>query len=236
MGKWNVYDVDTHVHLHVTGPGVRPGLVLPVVTSHVDFAPTWLGLAGIKTPSDTMDGRSFVSALVDPTDPLVPPSVLRHIHEEEAQLLSSTNRSNGTAYIEYHGLQDFVGDAYRRMDSLNNTYRGVRVITGDNEAEIRIDAEGNVVGNYLFAEFGGDYLFKVSTFTTLRRQLQGLCLPLGVFFTSAILQTVVFEELYNCNNDPWQMHNIVNATDPVILNKLRSTVHNLWQCGGDNCR
>jgi arylsulfatase A-like enzyme len=123
------------VHLHVTGPGIAPGSALSVVTSHVDLAPTWLGLAGVATPQTTMDGRSFVQDLVtDASAPGVPPSVRRHLAQQRdeaaarsslAAAVDNTNaksiRPNGTVYIEYHGLQNFVGEP-RHMDSLNNTY------------------------------------------------------------------------------------------------------------------
>ena len=103
------------------GPGIVPGTLLRSVHQHVDFAATWLGLAGIDTP-DTMDGKSIVSELVTNTlDPAVLPSVHRHLQRQQQQsgpshrstppatvvptVRDSSGGSirDGTAYIEYHG-------------------------------------------------------------------------------------------------------------------------------------
>jgi arylsulfatase A-like enzyme len=43
----------------VRGPGIKGG-VNTVLGTNVDFAPTWLAMAGIPTPS-TMDGRSILA-------------------------------------------------------------------------------------------------------------------------------------------------------------------------------
>jgi hypothetical protein len=62
-GKWNVYDTDLRVPMRISGPGIAAGSTLGLVGSHVDLAPTWLGLAGLETPAD-MDGERALSCLM----------------------------------------------------------------------------------------------------------------------------------------------------------------------------
>lgn len=142
-GKWNVYDTDVRVPMRIIGPGITAGSTLGLVGSHVDLAPTWLGLAGLATPAD-MDGRSLVRGLLDANVEGLPRSVVSHIWQSAAPggLLPA-----GGAYIEYHGLGPTGANSapwHRQQDALNNTYRALRVMDG---------REGGL-GNVLYAEFG----------------------------------------------------------------------------------
>ena len=84
-GKWNIYETDIRVPMVIAGPGVRAGSEVGLVGTHVDLAPTILGLAGLDIP-EIMDGRSLVNGLLVPgAGPLV------------GGLLPV-----GGAYIEYH--------------------------------------------------------------------------------------------------------------------------------------
>jgi hypothetical protein len=55
-----------------TGPGIQPGLKFDYVGSNVDLAPTFLGLAGVDSLAQQMDGRSVVPLLVNASDANVP--------------------------------------------------------------------------------------------------------------------------------------------------------------------
>ena len=140
-GKWQVYDTDVRVPMRIAGPTIRPNSTLGLVGSHVDLAPTWLGLAGVGTP-DGMDGRSLAGVL------------LGHAEEQAAgggrAALAGDGKGAlpaGGAYIEYHGLGPTGASSppwYRQQDALNNTYRALRVI----------DRRPGGLGNVLYAEFG----------------------------------------------------------------------------------
>ena len=150
-GKWNVYDTDVRVPMRISGPGIAPNSKLGLVGSHVDLAPTWLGLAGVDTPAD-MDGRSLVHALVDTASNL-PSSVVSHLNRQAGSRPSSSLYRGralergalpvGGAYIEYHGL-GLTGSPGRLGDAFNNTYRALRVV----------DRREGGLGNVLFSEFG----------------------------------------------------------------------------------
>lgn len=186
----------------------------------------------------TMDGRSIVSELVtDPNHPGVAASVRRHLSGSVAlggnPPRGGRSKRDGVAYIEYHGLRDFVGSLNRKMDSLNNTYRALRIIAGNASRGIELgrrdepqhaphggggsygnghgaaaSASVQVTGNLLYAEWAGNYGF----------------------------DTVVFREVFDLEVDPWQMHNIVNSTSAEVLQQLAQTTQDFWRCEGAGCR
>ncbi len=70
FAKWTLYDAGLHVPLIVAWPGhVTPGRRTPAMVSWVDVMPTLLAAAGAdpKATAD-LDGRSFLPALLGPTD------------------------------------------------------------------------------------------------------------------------------------------------------------------------
>ena len=60
--KFLLYDHALRIPMVVRGPGVKAGNS-SVLGTNVDYAPTFLGMAGIPTPA-TMDGRSIMAQLV----------------------------------------------------------------------------------------------------------------------------------------------------------------------------
>lgn len=62
--KGSLYDLGTHVPMVVVWPGKVPaGAVVNDLVSQIDFAPTFLEIAGVQ-PSATMTGKSFLDLLI----------------------------------------------------------------------------------------------------------------------------------------------------------------------------
>jgi arylsulfatase A-like enzyme len=57
-----MYEHGLHIPLIVQGPGIKPGAATDLFVADIDFAPTFLDLAGVAVPSD-MQGRSLASIL-----------------------------------------------------------------------------------------------------------------------------------------------------------------------------
>ena len=57
-----MYEPGLHIPLIVRGPGLKAGAVTNLFALNADFAPTFLDLAGLKTPAD-MHGRSLLPIL-----------------------------------------------------------------------------------------------------------------------------------------------------------------------------
>ena len=73
-GKHNVYDHATQIPFVIRGPGIRAGTQFTHPASNVDVAPTLLGLAGVDSLSQDMDGSSIALLLINGSDPAVLPS------------------------------------------------------------------------------------------------------------------------------------------------------------------
>lgn len=129
-GKGNIYEEDIRVPLIVRGPGLPVGTSLDQFVLNIDFAPTFVELAGMPIPP-SVDGRSLVplwrgSATADwRTDFLVeiyrgPTPADSSIQEEEIRAL----RTRDWVYAEYASgpreLYDLGADPYQ-LESVHAT-------------------------------------------------------------------------------------------------------------------
>lgn len=86
-------------HQIVFGPGI-PHSNNTVLGSNVDYAPTWLGLAGIPTP-EFMDGRSILSQIIPKTsEHLLLPPTRKHVQAERAALAKRPWRT--AQFMQYY--------------------------------------------------------------------------------------------------------------------------------------
>ena len=128
------YDHSLRIPMLFAGPGIKRGSQLEWLGTQCDLAPTILGLAGIRTPSD-MDGRSIVPLLVSPTvaeqqGEKLPGSVKRTLamHENDPPMtrLASfhTYYNQGPWVVGNDGTGGApTGDP--RLDDWSNTWRAL---------------------------------------------------------------------------------------------------------------
>ncbi len=83
--KFLLYEHSLRIPMLVRGPGIAPGNN-SVLGTNVDYAPTWLGLAGLPTPG-CMDGRSLLPQLIpEENEALLPKPTRQHVVAERAAL------------------------------------------------------------------------------------------------------------------------------------------------------
>ncbi len=134
-GKMTAFDMDIHVPLIVTGPGVAPGRVVEEIADNIDLNPTFTEIAGAAIAAN-VDGRSLVpllhggtvtqwrkAALVehhghltDKADPDFPPMHSGNPPSYEAI------RGLTWVYVEYDGGDKEYYDRATDPDELHNTY------------------------------------------------------------------------------------------------------------------
>ena len=61
-GKMTAFDMDIHVPLIMSGPGIPAGLAVEEITENIDLCPTFTELAGMQN-STSIDGRSLLPLL-----------------------------------------------------------------------------------------------------------------------------------------------------------------------------
>ncbi|KAH8884096.1 Arylsulphatase [Thozetella sp. PMI_491] len=104
-GKTCGYEEDVNVPLLVRGPGIAKGKVSNAVSAHVDFAPTFLSLAGISMRED-FDGQAI------PLQEQDQQSKIEHASIEMWRLKAPAEQGASTGAI-------------------NNTYKSIRLIGKD---------------------------------------------------------------------------------------------------------
>ena len=83
--KFLLYDHSLRIPMVVAGPGIKAGNN-SLLGTNVDYAPTFLGMAGIDTPPE-MDGRSILTQLVPKENArLLPAPTGAHVQRERAAL------------------------------------------------------------------------------------------------------------------------------------------------------
>jgi hypothetical protein len=235
MDKRNVYDWNTKIHLLARGPGIDKGVEWAQPATQVDLAPTFLGLAGVPKPP-TMDGKSLVPFLVNASSPAVPSSTRQHLASlgnPDAYRASWRD----SVFIEYYYVQDNVKcmegcptGHYPKGDSActnlddetecwcppgpkhTNCY-ATESIANNFIAVRSFPAFGSEVGNTLYAEY--------------ETGNQG---NVDINFTNPD-----FHELYDNDNDTWQMNNLWNKTGDDLKAKLHAKLMAFFRCSGDNC-
>jgi N-acetylglucosamine-6-sulfatase len=131
--KLHPYENDIRVPMMIRGPGIQPGSVSSIVSSHVNIMPTLLGLATNQWNSqevvpETMDGINLASHIIDG-------------NEEEEQPLPSS------LLIEYFSLGEVIR-YYHLIDTYNHTFLALRIVHRHNYSN-----ESSVMLNYKYVEF-----------------------------------------------------------------------------------
>ena len=134
-GKMTAYDMDIHVPLIVTGPGVPAGATVNEIVENIDLCPTFTELAGMAT-APSIDGRSLVPllhgqqgtgwrtvALIEHRGPL------RNLLDPDLPGVRSGNPTTYEAirgvsflYVEYADGEKEYHDLKTDPDELRNTY------------------------------------------------------------------------------------------------------------------
>ena len=81
-GKFLAYEPATHLPLLIRGPGIKPGSSTGELAGNIDIAPTILELAGAQADK-SIDGRSLVPYLLDPTLRTPPAAPLRVLRRDQ---------------------------------------------------------------------------------------------------------------------------------------------------------
>lgn len=120
--KRQMYEFDIHVPLMIRGPGIKSGQIRSETVLNIDFAPTFIDLAGISPIPPKIDGQSFKSLLFSNASEVSwREDFLVEHNGEFKETVSECPRLNHQQVANCR--PDCVCE-----DSLNNTYGCIRVL------------------------------------------------------------------------------------------------------------
>jgi len=251
--KFLLYDHAVRIPMLVRGPGIAAGNN-SVLGTNVDYAPTWLGLAGIPTPG-CMDGRSLLSQLVPPArESLLPPPTREHVAAERAGLRARPWRD--AIFFQYYNQggpnpwdgkppgpwdaqgwapgsssnpnqrpADLGANPFPRDVGLNTTIRPLDDWSNTYIGLLSLDPSIGS-GRYKY----GEYEYQCSSAAIAERQCfsstaGGLQPPSDAYSY----------QLFDLGADPHELHNIYEGADPSIVTALARKLRKYYPCQGAAC-
>jgi hypothetical protein len=257
MGQFNllfekkqVYEWDTKVHLLARGPGIEFGSSFQSPGTHIDLAPTILGLAGISKPS-TMDGHSIVPFLVGRQDELLESTRDHLLQLGDMSAYGASWRQE--IFIEYYFVNDaFIctpcGEAknYPLEDSFcadlaNQADCWCYVHPSGSRGSARTE-EGDADSSVCYLEED-----TMNNYIGLRELSQSRNILYAEFQNGSLYSADIdfanadFLEYYNMTRDPRQMNNqlIMEVEQVPVTEEELSSVHarlqSWYKCAGSSC-
>eukprot|EP00756_Hemistasia_phaeocysticola_P043841 Hpha_TRINITY_DN17415_c0_g1::TRINITY_DN17415_c0_g1_i1::g.85729::m.85729/K01137/GNS; N-acetylglucosamine-6-sulfatase len=227
LGQWRVgtskqhpYETDIRVPFLVKGPGVEEGVHLKQLSGNVDLLPTILELAGLPRPS-WVDGKSMV--------PFLAPSLIADVTERETRAAGWRQRflhayeSVGTYWNDHsnawapEGYEKKCGGAMPRGPS----------------GSVKSCNESDGIGD-------GNCYFVDSTHSNSWRALRVMNATHNTQYveydrTWTWTAEPDFHELYNLDEDPYQLTNIYSVMSQEVKDALHAELTEYYSCKGASC-
>ena len=203
--KTNVHDWGIHVPLAMAWPRAMPGgRVIDDFVNFIDLAPTMLAAAAVPVPTE-MTGRSLLSVLVSARSGRVDPA-----------------RSWTVSGLEWHGEEPELSLAARTIREERYQY----IVNYSSTPRMRLDPrERRADADYPASAAAVDELDLIARHPE-HPEVRG--------FTALYLAPRPREELYDLQEDPWQLRNV--AADPALATvkaRLRTQLEDYQRRTGD---
>ena len=224
-----------------------------------------MGLAGVDGYAhDTMDGRSIVPLIVNPSDPTVAPSTRAHIRREMARLhrrlqgedendsdsdSNSENTYDDVDTITANGAQaqsdmQLAADNWRDFHfveyySLGSVTRTGHLVDDPNSNTYRaIRSVKGKYGNMLYSEFTAvkDWAFKNVSFYEMFDLVGGLFAPPLDRTSLRSPDSLCALSLNHQDKDKYQLNNIYSQQTDAMKQELHELVDKEWRCNTSSCQ
>ncbi len=192
--KTNVHDWGVRVPLAIMWPArAKPGRRVDDFVNFADLAPTMLEAAGIPVPA-SMSGRSIMNVLTSGAAGRVDPS-----------------RSWTTAGVEWHGEDKEISLAARMIRDARYQY----IVNYSNSPRRTVNPEQQ--------RPDAEYARTAETGNEIDLVTRHPNHPAVRPFTALFVDPRPREELYDCEADPWQLHNLAAAPElAAVKARLRA--------------
>eukprot|EP00937_MAST-01D_sp_MAST-1D-sp2_P000049 g49.t1 len=247
--KFLLYDHALRIPGLVSGPGIAAGNN-SVLGTNVDYAPTWLGMAGIETPPD-MDGRSLLPQLVRAGDTAaeaaLPAPTRRHLRAERARQAAGRpwRTEQFVQYYNQGGPSPFdgkppgpwdaqgwaPGSSSNPKQSPSDLQFPVFPDTHSLHATVRPldDYSNTYIGLYSedAAVSGAGGRWKYGEF-------QYVCNSTSIALKRCFDRPDHYE-LFDLNADPYELENVYDTADPKVKAALATRLREYYACEGKAC-
>eukprot|EP00040_Diaphanoeca_grandis_P014408 m.73070 g.73070 ORF g.73070 m.73070 type:complete len:581 (-) comp24519_c0_seq1:34-1776(-) len=246
--KFLLYDHAVRIPMVVRGPGIAGG-VNEVLGTNVDYASTWLAMAGIPNPA-TYDGRSLLTQLIPASaEHELPPPTRTQVQADRAGLSSKPWRTE-----QFHQYYNQGGpspwfpqnctqgpgvfhncEGWAPGSSTNPTqdpgglvfprFPGQENLT----AVIRPldDYSNTYIGLHSLDKTIGSGMYKYGEY-------QYLCSTEEILAKNCF-STIDMFQLFDLAVDPYELHNVYNETSPEIREALAKKLRAFYPCTGFAC-
>ncbi|CAE8613901.1 unnamed protein product [Polarella glacialis] len=242
MDKRHTYEWDTKIHLVARGPGIEAGSSFAAPSTQVDIAPTILGLAGLEAP-ETMDGKSVVPFLLSSRSEVLAsllPSTRQHL-QGLGDLTDYAAKWRQEVFIEYY-YNDYNSKCvtHKECGSQRNDYPNSDSNCVDLASNSKCWCNHNTAQepDCYPTETSANNFAALRTFTVegANHLLYAEFQPGDQAESNIDFKKADFTELFDVQNDPWEMNNLAN--DPAFVpvrTKLHKKLHAWLACSGSSC-
>ncbi|XP_064600043.1 N-acetylglucosamine-6-sulfatase-like [Liolophura sinensis] len=221
IDKRQLYEFDIRVPLMVRGPGIAAGQVREEIMLNIDFAPTFVELAGLSPPVD-MDGMSMAKVLMDKSNKSLSfrdTFLVEHVGEYTINIPGCPNLYNQDVMI---CSSDCVCE-----DSRNNSFGCLRSINSKSSMKYCEMADDQACQDYCPALCDS----KNNTFSCVRVKEDGIDVKY-----CEIPDDNHFIEHYDVTEDPFELTNLYPAVGEAKLAKYKDLLYSMARCAGENCK
>lgn len=238
--KFLLYDHATRIPGLVRGPGIKGGMN-GVLGTNVDYAATWLAMAGIDTPG-TYDGRSILPMLVpEENEGEVPGAAKGLLQKHRAELAAKPWRTEqfhqyynqggpnpwepGNCpqtpgqFIKCEGwAPDSGGLSFPKFDRDKKCKGQQRPLDDYSNTYIGLHSMDSSIGSghYKYAE----YQYQCSTDQIAAKDC---------------FSNIDMYQLFDLTKDPYELHNVYNQTSQDIRDALAKRLRTYYPCTGTAC-
>lgn len=246
--KFLLYDHATRIPCVVRGPGIKPGNN-PVLGTNVDYASTWLAMAGIPNPP-TFDGRSVLTQLV-PTGAehlLLPPTRAQLLRDRAALAAKPWRTEQFHEYYNQGGPSPWFPQTCKQTPGKFMNCEGWAPGSTTNptqspgdlsqprfprdeglKATIRPldDYSNTYIGLHVLDPTLGSGHYKYAEY-------QYVCTTAQIKAMDCFSDIDMYQ-LFDLTTDPFELHNVYNSTDKAITSELARRLRLHYPCKGVTC-
>lgn len=216
-------------HVSLQGPGIPSGVELDHLGTNVDYAPTWLELAGMDVPT-YMDGRSLLAFLLPNASHHALAAATRALLRRQRGAVGSAEDEAAATMLTTPGLfRTETFHQYYNQGPWNPANGGDQcpICTGHGTTRFLDDYSHTYIGLHIIDASLGSGHYKYGEYQNVCSSAQML--------GKTCFDNITIHELFDLVADPWELHNVYNTTNADVTKNIASRLRKYYPCQGTAC-